>query len=235
MTTKFSLSSQIKLGVFIIIALGLMAASVYFIGQRQQMFNKTFHLRAIFKDIGGLQIGNNVRFAGINVGVIENIQLITDTTVQVDMQIDVKTQKYMKKNARAIVGSDGLMGNKILLILPGAAGQLAFEDNDYIQTAQPLSMDEILLKVKLTSDNAASITSDLAVIMKNIRQGHGTIGKLLMDKRFANNVDQSMVNIKQGSDGFKENMNAAQHNWLFRGYFKNRQKKKDEKKNNKSD
>lgn len=141
----------------------------------------------------------------------------------------------MKKNARAIVGSDGLMGNKILLILPGSAGQLAFEDNDYIQTAQPLSMDEILLKVKLTSDNAASITSDLSVIIKNIRQGHGTIGKLLMDKRFANNVDQSMVNIKQGSDGFKENMNAAKQNWLFRGYFKNRQKKKDEKKNNKAD
>jgi phospholipid/cholesterol/gamma-HCH transport system substrate-binding protein len=230
MSNQINMSYNFKLGIFIALGISLFVAGVYYIGKRQQLFHQTFHISGVFKDVGGLQVGNNVRFAGINVGVIENIRLLTDTTVCVDMQIDEKVRAFMKKNVKAIVGSDGLMGNKILLILPGQVGAKMLANNDTVATAQPLNMDDILLKVKLTGDNAASITKDLAVIMKSIREGHGTIGKLLMDKNFAKNVDQSMVNIKQGSDGFNQNMNAAKHNFLFRGFFK---KKKDQKKMNK--
>ena len=86
------------------------------------MFSSTFQISGIFKDISGLQVGNNVRFSGINVGVVEDIQQVTDSTVKVDMQIDEHTRKFMKKNAKAIIGSDGLMGNKIISILPGSPG-----------------------------------------------------------------------------------------------------------------
>ena len=107
---------KIKLGIFVSISIALFISGIYFIGQRQQLFGSTFRISGIFKDISGLQIGNNVRFSGINVGIIENIQQITDSTVRVDMMIEEHSRKFIKKNAKAIIGSDGLMGNKILII-----------------------------------------------------------------------------------------------------------------------
>jgi phospholipid/cholesterol/gamma-HCH transport system substrate-binding protein len=217
--------NSIKLGVFVTICVSLFIIGIYFIGQRQQLFNSTFQLSGIFKDIGGLKVGNNVRFSGINVGIVADIEQISDSTVRVDMMIEEDSRKFIKKNAKALIGSDGLMGNKIVLITPGTAGQLVVNDMDLIQTAIPINMDDILLKLKITSDNAANITDDISAITASLREGKGTVGKLLMDSSFAETVDQTLVNIKQGAGGFKQNMNAASHNFLLRGFFKKKDKK----------
>jgi len=212
--------NKMKLGIFVSIVTVLLIVGIYFIGKKQQMFGSTFHVSGIFKDISGLEVGNNVRFSGINVGVIKDIQQITDSTVRVDMIIDEKTRKFIKKNAKAIIGSDGLMGNKIVSIIPGTIGEHELSNNDTIETAQTVNIDDILIKIKKTSDNAANITGDLAFIIKNIRDGKGTIGKLFSDSAFAQNVDDALVNIKQGAGGFKQNMDAASHNFLLKGFLK---------------
>ena len=229
-TIEKKTGNKIKLGGFVTICVILFIAGIYFIGQRQQMFSSTFQISGIFKDISGLQVGNNVRFSGINVGIVENIKQITDSTVQVDMDIDEHTRKFMKKNAKAIIGSDGLMGNKIVSIIPGNPGTQELSNNDIIETVQPINIDDILLKIKVSSDNMADVTGYLSTVMKNVSQGKGTIGKLLMDSTMAQNVGQAMINIKQGAGGFNQNMNAASHSFLLRGYLKKKKKEADKKK-----
>jgi phospholipid/cholesterol/gamma-HCH transport system substrate-binding protein len=218
------------LGIFIIGALAFFVAGIYYIGKKQQLFNDTFRISGVFKDVRGLQVGNSVRFAGINVGVVEEITIVTDTSVRVDMLIDDNTRKFIRRDASVIIGSDGLMGNKILQIMPGTPGERVIENNDYIRTTAPLNMDDIFAKLKVTGDNAASITSDLAVIVGNIRNGRGTIGKLFMDSTFATNLDKTVVHLKQGASGFSQNMEAAQHSFLLRGLFKKKKKDADRKK-----
>ena len=223
--------NKIRLGIFVAVGVLLFIVGIYFIGERQQLFTPTFEISAVFKDIGGLQIGNNVRFSGINVGIIQDIEQVSDSTVKVGMQINESTRKFIKKNAKAVIGSDGLMGNKIVSIVPGPPGKPEVSNNDIIESIQPISIDEIMGSVKTTSNNLASISGDLSAIMKSIHQGKGTIGKLLMDSTMAQNVGQAMVNIKQGAGGFKQNMDAASHNILLRGYLKKKEKKaEDEKK-----
>jgi phospholipid/cholesterol/gamma-HCH transport system substrate-binding protein len=224
---KKTTGNKIKLGVFVTIAIALFIAGIYFVGQKQQLFSDTFRISGVFKDISGLEVGNNVRFSGINVGIVEDIKQITDSTVRVDLVINEKTRKFMKKKAKAIISSDGLMGNKLVIIIPGPACKETLADNDMIETSQTVSMDDLLVKVKITADNAATITGDLAAVMDNIRSGRGTIGSLLMDSAMAQNVNEALVNIKQGAGGFKQNMTAVSHNFLLRGFFK---KKKEEKK-----
>lgn len=231
---------KIKLGIFVAIGIVLFVTGIYFIGETKKLFSSTFRVSAMFEDVNGLQVGNNVRFAGINVGTVESIEIITDTSVKVDMVVDVETQKFIKKDARAIIGSDGLMGGKIMNISPGTAAFAEIENNDMIGTTVPVSMDDMLLKLKATADNAALITGDLASIMGNIKSGKGTIGKLFMDTVFAENLDKTIVNVKQGTKGFKQNMDAAQNSFLLKGFFKKKpseadklkeeQKKADEKK-----
>lgn len=221
--------NKMRLGIFVSVGVSLFIVGIYFIGKKQQLFNSTFHVSSVFKDISGLNAGNNVRFSGINVGIIENIQQITDTTVRVDMQIDESARKFIKKNAKAVIGSDGLMGNRILILTPGTAGQAPLADNDVIETTQAVTIDDILVKLKVTGDNAATITNDLAIIMQNVREGKGTIGRLMMDTVLAKNVGAAMVNIKQAAGGLNQNMNAASHNILLRGYFKHKKSKEEKK------
>jgi len=224
---KKNSGNKIKLGIFITTGMFLFIIAIYYIGKRQQLFNETFRINGIFKDVRGLQVGNNVRLSGIDVGVVEDIEISTDSTVEVGLIIDESTRKFIKKNAKATIGSDGLMGNKILIIIPGTSDAKIIQDIDYILTTMPISVDDILTKLQVTGENAANITGNLSAITDNIRAGRGTIGKLFMDTAFADNLDKTVVNLKHGSGGFSQNMEAAKHSFLLRGLFKDKKTRKE--------
>ena len=225
------------MGIFVSLGLILFIIGIYYIGKKQQLFSDTFRVSGIFRDISGLEVGNNVRFSGINVGVIENIKMIADTAVQVDFTIQERSKKFLKKDSKATIGSDGLMGGKIVILLPGTPGSMQIENNNFVATTGPVSMDDIMGKLKKTLTNAASISEDLSGILGNMRAGKGAMGKLFMDPATAQNLDQTIVNIKEGAGGFKNNMVAASHNFLLRGYLKKkeRQKKKKEEERKKKE
>ncbi|HEV7231544.1 MAG TPA: hypothetical protein VGO45_09470, partial [Bacteroidia bacterium] len=107
---------------------------------------------------------------------------------------------------------------------------MAVKDNDQIKTVTATSLDDVLANLKVTTENASAITTDLAFIMDNIRAGKGAIGKLFMDSTFAKNMDQTMVSLKQGAGSLKQDMDAAQHSFLLRGAFKKKDKDKDKEK-----
>lgn len=203
---KNTISNKIRLGIFISVGIAVFIFGIYFIGQKQQLFRSTFRLSGVFKDVAGLQAGNNVRLSGINVGTIDNVAIISDTSVKVEFLIDESTRKFIKKDAVASIGSEGLMGNKVLIINPGTGGKEKIEDNDVIATNKPLDIDDIMLSLKTTIENTSAITGDLASITGKIESGQGTIGRLIMDKSWRENFDSMFVNLKEGSSGFKNFM-----------------------------
>ncbi len=222
--------NQIKLGVFVSVGLVLLIAGIYFIGKKQQFFHSTLSASCVFKNVNGLQEGNNVRFAGIDVGTIDYIEILSDTAVKVSMIINDDVQKFIKKDAVAAIGTDGLMGNKILTISPGNGSSEMIVDKDIIKTAQPAGIDEIVERIKTAVDTAQKVFNDLSAIMGNIRYGKGAVGKLFMDSAFAKKMDKTITNVEQGSKGFKQNMDAAKNSFFLRGFFK--KKKEEEKKKN---
>ncbi|MCX6175545.1 MAG: MlaD family protein [Ignavibacteriales bacterium] len=215
---KKDTSNKIRLGIFISVGIMVFILGIYFIGERQQLFRSTFRVSGVFKDVAGLQAGNNVRFSGINVGTVENISIVSDTSVIVKILIDESTRKFIKKDAVASIGSEGLMGNKILIISPGSGEKMGIENNDTIETVQPINMDDVLISLKTTIDNTSNITNDLSKITNNIQSGKGTIGRLLMDRTYAQNFDSTFVNLKEGSAGFKILMDKAKSSWLLWGF-----------------
>jgi phospholipid/cholesterol/gamma-HCH transport system substrate-binding protein len=210
--------NKIKLGIFISLGIAVFILGIYFIGERQQLFRSSFRISGIFKDVGGLQAGSNVRFSGINVGTVDNIKIVSDTSVRVEVLIDENTRKFIKKDAVASIGSDGLMGNKILIIAPGTGGKMEIENNDTVATVQPINMDDIMISLKKTIDNTSHITGDLSRITGTIQSGNGTIGRLLMDKSLAQSFDSTFLNLEQSSAGFKTILNKAKTSWLLWGF-----------------
>lgn len=206
---KKNSANKIKLGIFVTLGLAVLILAIYYIGEKQLLFESTFRLTGVFTDVGGLQAGNNVRLSGINIGTVESISLVSDTTVRVEIVIDESSRKFIKKDAVATIGSEGLIGNKVLVINPGTGGKKSIENNDVIQTTQPIDVDDIMVSLKTTIDNTASITGDLAKISTNIESGKGTIGRLMMDQTWRENFQATIINLKEGSDEFKVVMDKA--------------------------
>src|SRR3954471_14432886 len=108
------ISNQLKLGIFVATGLAIFTIAIFWIGKQKHLFNATFSLHAVFTNISGLQVGNNVRFSGINVGTVDNVAIINDTSVKVTMVLDENVKKFIKKDSYATIGSEGLMGDRII-------------------------------------------------------------------------------------------------------------------------
>jgi phospholipid/cholesterol/gamma-HCH transport system substrate-binding protein len=219
-----------KLGLFIVVGLVLLVLGLFFIGKQKNLFVSVFQLKAVFTNVSGLKVGNNVRFGGIAIGTVEGIQLVTDTSVLVNMSIKSDTRRFIKQDASASIGSDGLVGDRVVLISPGTSNREPVRDNEVLATHAPVETDQILAGLKTSADNAAIITQQLAEVAYKVNHGRGLIARLLGDTSLSNNLNATMVNLKKGSAGLNENMEAAKHNFLLKGYFKKKKKEEDKKK-----
>ncbi|HKO76951.1 MAG TPA: MlaD family protein, partial [Flavobacterium sp.] len=197
-------SEKIKLGIFVITGLTLFILVVYFVGNKQKMFGKTDHLTAVFSNVNGLQLGNNVRYSGINIGTVRGIEMVNDTTIYVDMIIDKSMFPHIKKDALASIGSDGLVGSMVINIAPGKGSQSQIQPGDIIQSLDRIRTDDLLSTLSVTNKNAALLTADLLRITKEITQGKGSLGTLLNDTIMASDLKQTMNYLKITSKGTTE-------------------------------
>jgi phospholipid/cholesterol/gamma-HCH transport system substrate-binding protein len=198
---KTSASQKTRLGIFVIISTILFVVAVYMIGQGKDMFKKTFTISAYFQNVNGLQNGNNVRYAGIDIGTVKAINMLNDSTIKIDMSIDEKLTKHIKKDAIATIGSDGLVGNMIVNIVPGKGTATVIENGDIIESFSKIGADDILSTLSVGSENAALLTVDLLKITTEMLEGEGTIGLLLNDTIMAQDLKQSVYNLKTASKG----------------------------------
>ncbi|MES2627587.1 MAG: MlaD family protein [Bacteroidota bacterium] len=208
-----------KLGLFVALGFVLFVAAIFYIGQQKNMFGSTFRIRTQFKSVSGLMVGNNVRFSGINVGTVEDIRILTDTSVLVTLILEKDVQKFIKSDATASIASEGLMGDRMIAISPGSSGD-RIADNGVLRSLPPVETDAIITSLQVTSENAEIITTELADMMFKINNGKGAIGKLLNDEGMARDLGNTMNNLEKGSEQLNQNMEAVKSNVLLRGYFK---------------
>jgi phospholipid/cholesterol/gamma-HCH transport system substrate-binding protein len=219
-TQKF----KIRLGLFIAGGIALFVLAIFIIGKQKNLFSPVFKLTTTFYNVSGLQVGNNIRFAGITVGTVDNIDIINDSTVRVEMLIKKDVKKFIKADCGVRIGSEGLIGDKLLVITQGSSDAPEVKEGQAIGSAEPVEMDAIMASLAVTAGNAEIITEQLAAIMINVNSGNGTLGRLIQDSVIAENLSQTIVNLKTSTKGLDENMEAAKHNFLLKGYFNKKEK-----------
>lgn len=213
-----------KLGMFAVLGVGLFIISIYFIGSNKNLFEDTFQLKSEFKNVSGLKVGNNVRFSGINIGTVKEIEFVTDSTVLVVVVIKKDIQKFIKKDAMASIGSDGLMGDKVFTISHGKNSNKMVQNNDRIVSTNVIEMEDIMKSIKISVDNAEIITYELAEFTSKMNNKNSMLSKLVNDDQMGKSLDATLNNIEDASKGLNENMEAAKHNFLLRGYFRKKEK-----------
>lgn len=185
-------SSKLVLAFFIIIGVVLFLAAIFVIGSKQNMFTSTMKIQSVFETVSGLLEGSNVRFNGINVGTVTKINIVSGNTVMVEMTIIRSVREFIKKDSKAKVVSEGLIGNKIVDIIPGTEYAEPINDGDLLESLRPIDAEDIFKSLKETGENAAVLTKDLASIISKVDQGEGTLGQLLNDKTMYNDVVSTM-------------------------------------------
>lgn len=188
-------SQKIKIGLFTLIGILLFVAGIFLIGSKKNMFGNTFMIYGTFKNVGGLEVGNNIRFAGINVGTVEDIRIISDTTIRVDMLMKEDVRPFLKADALASIGSDGLMGDKLITIASGSANEVRIlSKGEQIRTINPVDFDKVISQFTNVADNAEVITHELAGMVVQIRTGKGTINKLLYTDDLSRSLEATAHN-----------------------------------------
>lgn len=176
-----------------IFGLVIFIAAVYYVGAQKNIFGNTVQITAYFKNVGGLQVGNNVRYSGINIGTVESISIVSDVKIMVVMRVDRESSKFIKQDAEVSIGSEGLMGSKVISISSGTENTPNIDEQAVLKAIEPVEIDQILAELEQTAKHAQGIMINLEEITSQVRQGEGTIGRLLTDPELVNNFDQ-MIN-----------------------------------------
>ena len=198
---KNTTSQKLQLGVFIVLGTIILIAALYFIGNRQNLFSKNIKLNAQFANVNGLQLGNNVRYSGIDVGTVSRINMKSDTIILVEMLIKESMRVHIKKDVIATIGSDGLVGNMIVNIIPREGKLPSVVSGDTIRTYSRIGTEDMLTTLNVTNENAALLTADLLNITTEIINGKGTLGMLITDSLMARDLKQTIFQLKRTAVG----------------------------------
>jgi phospholipid/cholesterol/gamma-HCH transport system substrate-binding protein len=189
----------IIVGIFIFLGVAVFIVTVLTLGSQHKTFEKAITVEAVFDDVNGLQKGNNVWFSGVKIGTIKKISLSGNARVQVSMNIEEKSKQFVRKDAKAKISTDGLIGNKIVVIYGGSQQSPEVESGDVLGIEKLPSTDEMMKTLAKNNDNFLEITNGFKVISKRLVDGQGSLGKLMTDETLANELDATAVTLKRTS------------------------------------
>jgi len=207
---KVTNKQKMRLGIFVILSVATLIYALYLIGKKQNIFGNTFPLSAVFQNVSGLKLGNNVRFSGINVGTVRHIEMINDSTICVNMSLEETILKHIKANSIATIGSDGLVGSMVVNIFPGKgpAGQL--QPGDTLGSTKKVSTVDMMSTLSVTNQNAAELSKQLLKITRTINEGKGTLGMLVHDEAMGEDLKATVSNLKSASEDVSKVVNEIQ-------------------------
>jgi len=232
------MSSNVRLGAFVFVALMMFGVMVFLIGDKNSLFSRTFKISAPFDNVAGLDEGAPVRAGGVRIGTVKRIFLPHQPgdKITVELQLDEATRDVIKKDSIASIETEGLLGEKYLAVSFGSPEAERVRDGEAIESRPPVDYGDVAKKAADTLDSAkAAIDSsqiaignvndasaDLKSITGKIDSGKGTMGALLNDRSMYQNLNATVDQAREGATSFQENMEALKHNFLLRGFFKKR-------------
>lgn len=192
--------NNIKLGAFVVAGLLLLVLGLYMIGKDSNLFGRNFQLKVQFDNVQGLTTGNNVRYAGIQVGTVKRVKILSDTLIEVTMLIEEKMKPFIHKNDLVNISTDGLMGNKLINIIPAKDNAALVNDGDILPAKQVFSTEIMLETLNKTNNNIASISEGLQLTVQRINSSRA-LWTLLDDPSLPENLKASLENIRKATGG----------------------------------
>jgi len=191
-------TDNIKLGLFVLAGLMFLVVTLYLIGKNRNLFGSTFTIQASMHAVNGLTPGNNVRFKGIDVGTVKAIELAGDSAILVTMVIDDKVRPYIKQNAIASIGTDGIMGNKLVNINSPSKAAPPLEHGSVIRSMEPIETDEMLRTLNTTNNTIERVTRNLDEITTKLNSSN-SLWNILSDTVITQDLKQAVSDFRDAA------------------------------------
>lgn len=187
-----------RLGIFVFLGTVLLVLSIFLLGNKEKLFSSTIEIKAYFNQIEGLKPGAPVRLSGYDVGSVSAISLTGDTTgrVEVKMRIDNTLKQFIRIDSEAAIETEGLVGKKIVTIKPGTPETAIISEGGVLRSKNPVNISAIIEETQAIMKNVKDLSGSFADVFEKIKNGEGTIGKLVNDDALYN----STVSITQNAD-----------------------------------
>lgn len=198
------MSRAVIVGIFVFLGVTIFIITILTLGSQHKTFEKSINVKAFFENVNGLQKGNNVWFSGVKVGTIKKVNLRENGQVEVEINIEDVSVKFIPADVKAKLSSDGLIGNKIIEIYGGTLAGVKIKDGDTIGSDKLLSTDAIMNTLSKNNDNILAITSDFKLISGRIAGGKGSIGKLLTDETMVNQLNATTIILKRATENLEK-------------------------------
>jgi phospholipid/cholesterol/gamma-HCH transport system substrate-binding protein len=188
--------SELKIGVLTIVAIAIAAVLVFSLTGTKGFFWQRYSLKTRFPNVAGLAVGSPVRIAGVEVG---SVTAITFAGEQVDVSFQVKesNRPLITTASVAKLGSVSLLGESAVDITPAATGT-PIQEWGYVppgKTAAALSD---------VTDQASAGIGELTTLIKDIRSGRGTVGKLMTDDALFVELQRFVSTATSLTDGLRQ-------------------------------
>lgn len=165
--------SELKIGIIAAAAMVLAAMIIVAVGGAGGFFWQQYELKTKFPDVKGLKSGAVVRVAGVEVGKVGDV-ILSGAEVEVVLLVKKGNEQRVTSESRASIGSLSLLGEPIIDISPSVTGT-PLKDGDYIPAGRaPGQLADV-------ADGARESLEHITGLLKDIRGGRGTVGKLFSD------------------------------------------------------
>jgi phospholipid/cholesterol/gamma-HCH transport system substrate-binding protein len=218
------MSRPLRLGLFIVSTLSMLAVGTFLIGDRQFLFSRTYRLHTTFSTVAGLVEGAEVRVGGLHKGIVKQITLPAepDGDVTVVMNMERSTAKVLRVDSVATIETEGLLGAKYVAVSFGSDDAPDVSDGAGIRGVDPLDIPDLMKTASAVLANVQDGSASIKEIAAKVNAGQGTLGALVNDKKMYTQIDQTTAAARSGATAFQENMEALKHNFLLRGFFNDR-------------
>jgi phospholipid/cholesterol/gamma-HCH transport system substrate-binding protein len=216
---------------FALAVLALGGSGVYQVARRHWHVQKTFHIRAQFETISGVEVGHRVRFQGIDAGVVERLvpPKLPGQPVELVLRIDERLRALVRTDSLARIVSEGLVGAKVVEISPGRADSPSAAEMSQIASERPLELSELLkratsslARLDAVAQAAEKGLAEINLLAASIRRGEGSLGKLARDDA----LYQHLVDVSRRGErtltSLEENLEALKQTWPLSRYFDSR-------------
>ncbi|HEY4336470.1 MAG TPA: MlaD family protein [Puia sp.] len=193
---EINTAKRMAVGIFIALGLVILIVAIFTIGGQHKAFVKSIRLHVLFDDVQGLQPGNNVWLSGIKIGTVKSIDFYHNSQVAVTLSIEKKAQPHIAGDSKARITTDGLVGNKIVMISGGTDGSQSVADNDSLRSQHLPGTQEMFATLQASNANLLAITGNLKTISERLNGGQGTLGKLINEPTIADGLQTSIDRLR---------------------------------------
>jgi phospholipid/cholesterol/gamma-HCH transport system substrate-binding protein len=174
--------SELKIGIVAVIAITLAVMIIVAVGGQAGFFWQQYKLKTRFADVQGLKPGAVVRVAGVEIGKVDSIVFV-GSEVEVVLSIKEEHQSHITTESRASIGSLSLLGEPVIDISPSSQGTL-LKDGDSIPSVRPRA------QLSDVAQGATQSLEQLSAMLRDIRDGKGTLGKIFTDDQLYKEINQ---------------------------------------------